>query len=572
MKELQLLGEIGVQVIDIVRTEAKINATEKAKESFDIRKYSKDDIDNARAALTANGKKTDDEAISALLFNKEVEKNLAESGFGTGGKYTRAMQAATAAVQGLMNGDLNAALANGAAPFIANEIKNLIPDDDADANLKRTIAHGIANAALALAKGENAAAQATGAMTGEAVGILAEYIYKKQPGELTEQEKSNISAWATLASGLAGGLVGGDTQSAANSAQAGKTTVENNSLVMLVPDIDSYSEDFKNSNDPLYKLTDAYVHELEIRAESGDQGAIIELQQREIAEENAKTAVVLYATVVGGYYTATAAPEIIAAAKAGAITCAENPVLCANQVGAWIIEMLGADAAPAGIAITGSTATAKLTVNQLSELSALKSMQQQGGKVSPEMVSKSLSSKSPSNPASQPSSGASFPYDKTNEINKLIPENLTNKIAEHNTQLGVLNRRQGTISGAHKQDAFLESVEMTGAKINLTITDKKYSGLVEYQYQIPAVNGRGQQIGFKAEQTKTTYDPTVLSDSKINDMSYKASKKAESFFKNNPDYRQYSAQVDGYWFQVTRDVKTGEINNAFITMPPRDKK
>ncbi len=144
------------------------------------------------------------------------------------------MQAATAAVQGLMNGDLNAALANGTAPFIANEIKNLIPGDDADANLKRTIAHGIAhgivNAALALAKGENAAAQATGAMTGEAICILAESIYNKKAHELTEQEKENISAWATLASGLAGGLVGGDTQSAANSAQAGKTTVENNTF------------------------------------------------------------------------------------------------------------------------------------------------------------------------------------------------------------------------------------------------------------------------------------------------------------------------------------------------------
>ncbi|HGW4199142.1 VENN motif pre-toxin domain-containing protein [Morganella morganii] len=33
-----------------------------------------------------------------------------------------------------------------------------------------------------------------------------------------------------MASGLAGGLVGGDTQSAANSAQAGKTTVENNAI------------------------------------------------------------------------------------------------------------------------------------------------------------------------------------------------------------------------------------------------------------------------------------------------------------------------------------------------------
>ncbi|EFI4076747.1 VENN motif pre-toxin domain-containing protein [Escherichia coli] len=179
-----------------------------------------------------------------MLFNKEVEKNLAESGFGTGGKYTRAMQAATAAVQGVMGGDLKVALANGAAPFIANEIKKQIPDEEADANLKRTIAHGIANAALALAKGENVVAQATGAMTGEAIGILAEYIYNKQPGELTEREKENVSAWATLASGLAGGLAGGDTQSVANAAQAGKTTVENNYLhaKQITTWLDKYAE------------------------------------------------------------------------------------------------------------------------------------------------------------------------------------------------------------------------------------------------------------------------------------------------------------------------------------------
>ena len=183
---------------------------------------------------------------------------------------------------------------------------------------------------------------------------------------------------------------------------------------MVTPDLDIVAEELKESNDPLYKLTDAYVHELEIRAESGDQGAIIELQQREIAEENTKTAITLYAIAAGGYYAATVTPELAAAAKAGAITCTENPILCANQVGTWIIEMLGADAAPAGIAITGSTATAKLTVNQLSELSALKSMQQQGGKVSPEMVSKSLSSKSLSSPNSAPQKGASAEQIKIN--------------------------------------------------------------------------------------------------------------------------------------------------------------
>ncbi|MGG4665614.1 DNA/RNA non-specific endonuclease, partial [Providencia vermicola] len=43
-------------------------------------------------------------------------------------------------------------------------------------------------------------------------------------------EKSTVSAFASLAAGIAGGLAGGDTSSAANAAEAGKTTVENNYL------------------------------------------------------------------------------------------------------------------------------------------------------------------------------------------------------------------------------------------------------------------------------------------------------------------------------------------------------
>ncbi|MEX0424585.1 VENN motif pre-toxin domain-containing protein, partial [Providencia rettgeri] len=43
-------------------------------------------------------------------------------------------------------------------------------------------------------------------------------------------EKATVSAFASLAAGIAGGLVGGDTSSAANAGQAGKTTVENNYL------------------------------------------------------------------------------------------------------------------------------------------------------------------------------------------------------------------------------------------------------------------------------------------------------------------------------------------------------
>ncbi|MEY1425680.1 VENN motif pre-toxin domain-containing protein [Morganella morganii] len=325
VKEQQLLGEIGVQVIDIARTHAKANAIRDVKEQFGRTPVTDDERKKAVAALKEQDKNTvpDEKAITDYIFNDRVEQHLTESGFGTGGKYTRAMQAATAAVQGLMNGDLNAALANGAAPFIASEIKDLIPGEGTDSQLARVVAHGIANAALALAKGENAAAQATGAMTGEAVGILAEYIYKKQPGELTEQEKENISAWATLASGLAGGLVGGDTQSAANSAQAGKTTVENN---FLSPDerdiIDKALEDqkagknLKEASQNIIYLSDkdAYTDRLVTLYNKGEldkKGQVelaeyldavgIQLQLRGVSESDAKILIENILNYPGGY-------------------------------------------------------------------------------------------------------------------------------------------------------------------------------------------------------------------------------------------------------------------------------
>ncbi|WP_233445773.1 VENN motif pre-toxin domain-containing protein [Providencia stuartii] len=67
-------------------------------------------------------------------------------------------------------------------------------------------------------------------MTAEAVGMLSQELYHKQPSELSEDETATVSAFASLAAGIAGGLVGGDSSSAANAAEAGKTTVENNYL------------------------------------------------------------------------------------------------------------------------------------------------------------------------------------------------------------------------------------------------------------------------------------------------------------------------------------------------------
>nr|WP_251005156.1 VENN motif pre-toxin domain-containing protein [Escherichia coli] len=156
------------------------------------------------------------------VVQRAYNNGMAASGFGTGGKYQQAIQAATAAVQGLAGGNLRAALAGGAAPYIAEIIKQTTPD-----GAGRVAAHAVVNAALAVAQGNNALA---GAAIGEVVGMIATQMYGKPVSELSETEKQTVSILATVAAGLAGGLVGDSGASAVTGAQSGKTTVENNAL------------------------------------------------------------------------------------------------------------------------------------------------------------------------------------------------------------------------------------------------------------------------------------------------------------------------------------------------------
>ena len=158
--------------------------------------------------------------------------DMTASGFGTGGKYQQAIQAATAAVQGLAGGNLSAALAGGAAPYLAEVVKTMTTDPvTGEVNKAANVAaHAVVNAALAVAQGNNALAGAAGAATGEVVGMIATQMYGKPVSELSETEKQTVSTLATVAAGLAGGLVGDSGASAVAGAQAGKTTVENNAL------------------------------------------------------------------------------------------------------------------------------------------------------------------------------------------------------------------------------------------------------------------------------------------------------------------------------------------------------
>ncbi|EQA4306008.1 hemagglutinin repeat-containing protein [Escherichia coli] len=227
LQQAQLIGEIGNQVADIARTEGQI-AGEKAKRDPAA-------LNQARAELEAAGKPFTEQDVAQRAYNN----GMAASGFGTGGKYQQAIQAATAAVQGLAGGNLSAALAGGAVPYIAEIIKQTTPD-----GAGRVATHAVVNAALSLAQGKNALAGAAGAATGEVVGMIATQMYGKPVSELSETEKQTVSTLATVAAGLAGGLVGDSGGAAVAGAQSGKTTVENNYLSSK--QIDAWSAEMKS--------------------------------------------------------------------------------------------------------------------------------------------------------------------------------------------------------------------------------------------------------------------------------------------------------------------------------------
>ncbi|EOW2946828.1 hemagglutinin repeat-containing protein, partial [Escherichia coli] len=249
LQQAQLIGEIGNQVADIARTEGQI-AGEKAKRDPAA-------LNQARAELEAAGKPFTEQDVAQRAYNN----GMAASGFGTGGKYQQAIQAATAAVQGLAGGNLSAALAGGAVPYIAEIIKQTTPD-----GAGRVAAHAVVNAALSLAQGKNALAGAAGAATGEVVGMIATQMYGKPVSELSETEKQTVSTLATVAAGLAGGLVGDSGGAAVAGAQSGKTTVENNFLGTTSSDkLDKAVEKIKNGDKSL-----ATANEL-IRLENADK-------------------------------------------------------------------------------------------------------------------------------------------------------------------------------------------------------------------------------------------------------------------------------------------------------------
>ncbi|WP_455710344.1 hypothetical protein [Pectobacterium versatile] len=120
LKQAQLIGEIGAQVMDIVRTEGELKAQKAAEAKGDATVERPKEGDPAKKWEAYKKALTE-----SPTYKAEMQK------YGTGSDFQRAAQAATAAIQALAGGDIQKAIASGAAPYLAQLVKDVtLPKDE----------------------------------------------------------------------------------------------------------------------------------------------------------------------------------------------------------------------------------------------------------------------------------------------------------------------------------------------------------------------------------------------------------------------------------------------------------
>ncbi|WP_192456871.1 hemagglutinin repeat-containing protein [Musicola keenii] len=229
LQTAQMLGELGGQVMETLRTAGEIRATQAAEGVVDK-------PDDATLKTQDEKEKAWESYRKALTETPEYKAVMAS--YGTGSDLQRAAQAATSVLQALAGGgNLQQALAGASAPYLAQLVKSVTMPVDEKKTTASDIAanamgHALLGAVVAQLSGKDAVAGAVGASGGElAARALMEALYPgRTVNELTESEKQSLSALSTVAAGLAAGIVSGNTTDAAGGAQAGNNAVENNYL------------------------------------------------------------------------------------------------------------------------------------------------------------------------------------------------------------------------------------------------------------------------------------------------------------------------------------------------------
>ncbi|MEG6444205.1 contact-dependent inhibition toxin CdiA [Enterobacter roggenkampii] len=580
LQTAQMIGEIGNQVADIARTNGKIAATEAANEKM---KTAGSDARNAAISqLKKDGKEVTDQAIHDQMYQTFYNEAFNQSGMGTGQSTQRAITAATAAIQALAGGDIKAAIAGGAAPYIANAIANAIPEKDLKG---RVLAHAVVNAALAAASGRDAASAAAGAAVGELAGKIAVDGFGKQVSELSEEEKQTVSALATLASGLAGGLVGDSSANAVAAAQAGKTTVENNYLSNQQRSERDKEFDACKGNTSCQLKVGAKWDAIDIGQEAAygagmlvgvPQGISDSVESLSKAITNPAATYDAIKQLITSDDMFSTMSDAVKQSYIDRINLMESEYQRAGagdaynaglEAGKLMSDLITAVASGVGVAKTGTALTEKIVAKVTSKVD----------KVIPENPSITWTAgdgeysvkpgkdiKNVEYPGGQ-YDGNSLPYKTSTEkgiTTITYPDGMSIRIDQpkHLATVDGFTQKSG-ISGGHNADAFYDAVKKYGVKI---VSEKptNVKGISEVEYLVPTKDRMGNLDGkYKpSPEKKTIYDPKIYTDKVMLDLGQEAAVKGYRDAMLNGQ-SAYDATAGGLNFRVYLDKNTGRVTN-----------
>ena len=225
------------KVAFLLATQTDANSIQSALEKYPAlaQEYAKADTDIGRQAII------DDMASLGLLGDlakAQQQYKDTQNLYGPGSDFNRFAQALTGVVSALTLSNNGQALANLSQPYLASAIGTYFDGIERQPNgsldnsqaSTRLLSHAVAGALIAYLSGNDAASGATGAAVGEGVAILVnKELYGNKPmDQMTPQEKEDMRAIATLASGLATALQGGSFEDVMTGAAAGYNSSMNN--------------------------------------------------------------------------------------------------------------------------------------------------------------------------------------------------------------------------------------------------------------------------------------------------------------------------------------------------------
>ncbi|WP_223813780.1 MULTISPECIES: hemagglutinin repeat-containing protein [unclassified Pantoea] len=222
-----------------IQREMAVLGQQAIQQTFDaLKKQEKEQERNKLKNDAAFNKLSEADQKKAL---DNIDQNVEEK-YGIGSDLQIAAQAISGLFAGLAGGNVSGAVAAGAAPLLAQMVKQVSQRNEP----VRVLLHTLASGLIAKAQGGSAIGGAAGGLTAGMLSYndaLSHLLYGKDASELSADDKMLIANIVTLASATAGGTVDGSA-GVGSGAFAGRTEVENNYLSSK--QIDAWSAEMKS--------------------------------------------------------------------------------------------------------------------------------------------------------------------------------------------------------------------------------------------------------------------------------------------------------------------------------------